>query len=239
MSEAGPSETQALVREINDLLTAREDAVEKARQRASDLAHGLKTPLTLMAQIVERMSARRDDGMAEEMHEQISIIRKRVDRQLALARMAAVHTGSTDVTEVTGKLVEIMRRISEGDRVLWETSLPDGLVAAADATDFSEALGNVLDNARKWAKSRVEISSAETADRISIFVDDDGTGVTETERERIRERGRRLDTHDSETGLGLAICSDIVEAYGGDLDIDRSALGGLKVTLTWPRQAQA
>ena len=235
MPEEGPSETRLLVREINDLLATQEKAVDKARQRASDLAHGLKTPLTVLAQIAERLSGGRNAKAAKEMQDQVTVIRQRVDRQLALARMAASRAGATDAAAATGKLVDIMRRISADSGIEWTARLPGGLIVAADATDFSEALGNVLDNARKWAKSRVEVTAAGTDERIDVVVDDDGPGVAEADRKLILERGRRLDTRASETGLGLPICGDILEAYGGSIDIDRSPLGGLRVRLNWPR----
>jgi signal transduction histidine kinase len=231
----GPSETMPLVGELNELLEARESDVEKARQRAADLAHGLKTPLTVLAQIADRLRQKRAGAaMAQEMHEQIDTIRQRVDRQLALARMSGLHAASTEAGGALARLVEVMRRISAAQKLQWRLEAGEGLTLAADPADFSEAVGNVLDNARKWARTTVLVTAQRRGRLVAVGIEDDGEGVPDAEISRVLERGGRLDTAASETGLGLAISREIVEAHGGAIALARSPLGGLKVELSWP-----
>ncbi len=233
LPETGPPETGALVREVNKLLEAREQDVEKARHRASNLAHALKTPLTILAQIAEQLSGK--SARAAEIGEQVEAIRQRVDRQLALARMSALTGVSTEVEPVIRKLVYVVRRLPTEAPLRWNLTLEPGLAAACDAADFSEALGNVLDNARKFAVSAIEVASTAGPGTVAVTVCDDGPGVAEHELARIIERGGRLDSKASETGLGLAITAEILEAHGGSLTVANGPEGGLAVTLAWPR----
>lgn len=234
LPETGPSETGALVHEMNQLLEARERDVEKARHRASDLAHGLKTPLTILAQISETLAGKRGFARAAEIGEQVDAIRQRVDRQLALARMSALRGVSTEVGPAVRKLVEIVRRLPTEEKLGWHQQLAPDLIAACDPADFTEALGNVLDNARKFAATKVEITASLSPAGVSVCVSDDGPGVPQAELPHIIERGTRLDSKASETGLGLAIAADILEAHGGGISIANLPEGGLAVTLVFP-----
>ena len=238
LSETGPSETGDLVREVNQLLEARELDVEKARHRASDLAHGLKTPLTILAQIAESLASKRGSGRAREIGEQIDAIRQRVDRQLALARMSALTGVSTQVEPAVRKLVEVVRRLPTEQKLRWNVRIAPQLAVACDMADFSEALGNVLDNARKFARSKIEISAVASNNGIVITVCDDGPGVAPEGLALMLERGSRLDAKASETGLGLAITGDILNAHGGQIAVANRAEGGLCITLTWPDRAE-
>jgi signal transduction histidine kinase len=242
LADGGPSETIALVREVNQLLEAREQDLEKARNRASDLAHGLKTPLTILSQIAERTgragvgrkgsSQRRDE--AEAIAEQVDAIRQRVDRQLALARMSSLHGRRTELRDAVSKLVSVVRQLPSDGPLSWDNRVDEGLAAACDPADFSEALGNVLDNARKFARSRVVVSAARETGRVAVKVEDDGSGVPNADIGRILMRGGHLDGGASETGLGLAITGDILEAHGGRLTVENRMEGGLCVRLDWP-----
>jgi signal transduction histidine kinase len=237
LADGGPSETVALVREVNQLLEAREHDLEKARNRASDLAHGLKTPLTVLAQVAERMGRTQRAGGANAsaaIAEQVDAIRQRVDRQLALARMSSLHGRRTELRDAVAKLIAVVRQLPTEGPLSWENRIPEGLAAACDPADFSEAMGNVLDNARKFAQSRVVISAANEAGRVAVKVEDDGPGVPKAEIGRILLRGGHLDGMASETGLGLAITADILEAHGGRLTVENRMEGGLCVRLDWP-----
>jgi signal transduction histidine kinase len=237
LPEEGPQETGALVREVNQLLEARERDLDKARNRASDLAHGLKTPLTILAQIAERMEASRS-ALAKvsgtEIAEQVGAIRQRVDRQLALSRMSGLHGQKTDMRAATDKLVNVVRQLPTQGTVEWHNKIPPEVMAACEMNDFAEALGNVLDNARKFARTRIELTGGLRGAMAWLTVTDDGPGVPDGQVERIAERGMRLDTKESETGLGLAITREILEAHGGRLSLANAADGGLAVTLELP-----
>jgi signal transduction histidine kinase len=236
LADGGPSETVALVREVNQLLEAREHDLEKARNRASDLAHGLKTPLTILSQVAERMAhegSMRPDA-AEAIAEQVAAIRQRVDRQLALARMSSLHGRRTELREAVNKLIAVVRQLPSDGPLSWDNRIGEGLAAACDPADFSEALGNVLDNARKFARSHVIVSARDADRRVLVQVDDDGPGVPEADIQRILMRGGTLDGKASETGLGLAITADILEAHGGRLTVENRKEGGLSVRMDWP-----
>jgi signal transduction histidine kinase len=237
LADDGPSETIALVREVNQLLEARERDLEKARNRASDLAHGLKTPLTILSQVAERTGRTQRAGgvnASAAIAEQVDAIRQRVDRQLALARMSSLHGRRTELRDAVAKLIAVVRQLPTEGPLSWENRISEGLAAACDPADFSEAMGNVLDNARKFAQSRVVISAANEAGRVAVKVEDDGPGVPKAEIGRILLRGGHLDGRASETGLGLAITADILEAHGGRLTVENRMEGGLCVRLDWP-----
>ncbi|MEZ5799466.1 MAG: ATP-binding protein [Nitratireductor sp.] len=138
------------------------------------------------------------------------------------------------VTESIEKLLVIMRKLSVERGLEWESRLQPGMVVACDQTDFSEALGNILDNARKFAASRVSVSAERNASAVVVRIEDDGPGIPQECHSEALDRGVRLDQKAGESGLGLAIAEDILLAHGGTLELGRSALGGLMVSLSWP-----
>ncbi len=238
LEEDGPRETAALVASINSLLEARDADITKARERAADLAHGLKTPLTILAHIADRLAKGRSGKIAGQMGEQVVAIRQRVDRQLALTRMAA-GASSCNASVIAGKLVSLMRQISVSGTAAplhWKFNAPPVLEVVCDAVDYSEILGNVLDNARKWAASEVAVQILNQGKEIVTLVEDDGPGVEEDAMPKILQRGGHLDTQASETGLGLSIAREIAEAHGGGLLLGRATAGGLQVVLTLPKR---
>lgn len=230
MDEAVPSELTPLISEINMLLEEREKAVERARGRASDLAHGLKTPLTVLAHLADELPiARREVAL-----EQIELIRQRADRQLQAARLGVEQMVTTDVESLAGKLVKVLQPLARDRNISWTIDIQPGLVAATDPGDLAEALGNILDNAVKWARSQIVLTARRLEDRVVIAVADDGLGVNEEDHDEVLRRGGRLGAGAAGTGLGLAISIDILEAYGGALQLAGSSMGGLLVTLEFP-----
>ncbi|WP_037377860.1 sensor histidine kinase [Sinorhizobium americanum] len=231
---SGPSEVQPLVSEINLLLKEREVAVERARARASDLAHGLKTPLTVLAQLADRLPAE-DRALALR---QVELARQRADRQLQAARMGVERMATTSVMGLGGKLVSVLRPVTAERDVAWEVSIDSSLSLDVDPADLAECLGNLLDNAAKWARSFIRFSARRVNDAITIVIEDDGPGIAEQDRDAILKRGARIDSTDERepegAGLGLAISADIADAYGASLTIDQSDLGGLRARLTFP-----
>ncbi|ASY71273.1 sensor histidine kinase [Sinorhizobium fredii] len=231
---AGPSEVQPLVNEINLLLKEREIAVERARARASDLAHGLKTPLTVLAQLADRLPPE-DRALALR---QVELARQRADRQLQAARMGVERMATTSVMGLGGKLVSVLRPVTAERDVAWKVSIDSALSLDVDPADLAECLGNLLDNAAKWARTLIRFSARRAGGAITILIEDDGPGIAEQDRVPILKRGARLDsTGDREpegTGLGLAISADIADAYGASLTLEQSDLGGLRARLTFP-----
>ena len=234
IDETGPSEVRPLVSEINTLLLGERAAVERAKARASDLAHGLKTPLTILGQIGESLTGKAQAGAAGQISEQVDLIRSRIDRQLALSRIAATGKERVEAAVIVEKLLAAMRQMPSQHPIVWQAEVPSDLTASVDPGDFAEAVGNVLDNARLHAKSQIKVTARVRDSSLFLTVEDDGGGIQEADYGRVLARGQRLDERSEGSGLGLAITSDIMRAYGGTLSLDRAAIGGLMVTMDWP-----
>ncbi|WDZ76795.1 sensor histidine kinase [Ensifer adhaerens] len=230
---AGPSEVRPLVAEINLLLSEREAALTQARARASDLAHGLKTPLTVLAQLVESLP----QDQRRIALEQVDLVRQRADRQLQAARMGVERMATTSIASLGGKLVNVLRPITGERDVVWEVDIDPSISLDVDPADLAECLGNLLDNAAKWARTRIRLSAEAAGGRVRIVVGDDGPGVAEGDREQALRRGTHGENaagnHAANTGLGLAISADIADAYGAVLSLGQSPLGGLETALTF------
>ncbi len=220
-----PSEIAPLVEDLNKLLDRQEQLVRKARDRAGALAHGLKTPLTILRAETRRleMDGRRD--VALRMNEQLDQIRRHADRELARSRTSgapAAAGASTDVGQTVERLLRLMRRMPRGAELDWQLVVPAGLGVRMEPDDFGEILGNLLDNARKWAATRVVVRADPAGDTVRIVVEDDGPGFPA----QVLERGMS-DGPDS-SGLGLSIVQDALAEYGRALGIERHP-GGCRV----------
>ncbi|HXH73152.1 MAG TPA: sensor histidine kinase [Mariprofundaceae bacterium] len=231
-----PAEIEPLVAEANRLLVAIRQRLERSRNAIGNLAHALKTPLTVATQILEREPSNQD---RRELQQQIGLIQQRIQRELSHARMAGQSPGGfwrSPVTDIQD-LVNTMQRIHRktiGSRL----QLAADSVLRADREDMMELVGNLLDNACKWAAGEVRLGVTEHP--LTIIVEDDGPGMDEPTRERVLGRGVRADESKAGHGLGLAIVSDLVNAYAGSLELDRSPeLGGLKVTVQLPVDMQS
>jgi len=229
----GPSEVKPLVREINLLLSERETAIERARARASDLAHGLKTPLTVLSHLVEALP----EDQRETALQQIELVRQRADRQLQAARMGVEQMATTSLLGIAGKLVNVLTPFTEEKGIDWHLDIDPALTVQADPADIAEALGNVLDNAVRFARTRIDLSAGRLQDDVVLSVSDDGPGADPGSYDLMLKRGVRIDEGTAGTGLGLAISGDILEAYGGRLDLSASRWGGLQVKLMLPAMA--
>jgi signal transduction histidine kinase len=229
-----PSEVQPLASEVNELLTLHETSLTDARERASDLAHGLKTPLTVMQTIARDLRKVNQSEQADEIDTQVASMRHYIERELARVRTQVPSNAKTQAAPVVDKMVSTIRRFPRETPLEWHVDIPDDLTTPFDAHDLSEMLGNILDNARKWANSQVRIYSKNLPDgRASITIEDDGPGVPDEMLRTILARGERLDPSVQGTGLGLAICADMAESYGAEFTLAKSELGGLSVTIMW------
>ena len=231
-----PDEVMPLVDETNALLDGQRRQLRAARERAADLAHGLKTPLAVMAAKSRHLRRLGQAEIADDVDRQIEVMRRHVERELARARArgGSVVGLSTDIADLARRLVDALRSLPRAEPLSWSASLPDELFVPVDGDDFNNLAGNLFENAQKWAKSRVEVRLSTVAGMLKLSVDDDGPGIGDDHIDRVLMRGERADTAVPGTGLGLAIVSDLVEMYQGALTLDRSALGGLKVTVTLP-----
>lgn len=234
-----PSEVMPLVAEVNSLLDAQDKAIEQARRRAADLAHGLKSPLQVLAMDAERLRSRGEAQLADEIEELAEGMRRHIGRELSRVRLqprSAAATLRTPVGPVVEQLVRTLARSPMGQALHFDIAIPTVTVAAIPLEDLTELIGNLLDNAVKWATSEVHVR-AETGPGLALVIEDDGPGVSPELLASLGERGVRLDETVEGTGLGLAIASDIVEAYGARLAFGNRDQGGFRVTLTQPAQA--
>jgi len=240
-----PSEIEPLVDELNALLTHNEQVVERARTHVGNLAHALKTPLAVLANEARSVNegqaaneGRADEtGLAQVVARQVAAMRRHVDHYLTRARTAAaggVIGARTSVAGAAGDLKRTLERIhAERDLDIRLQAAP-ALFFRGEHQDFDEMLGNLMDNACKWAARKVQVSCTRRDGRLVIHVDDDGPGISQEEIDEVFGRGRRIDEAVPGSGLGLSIVRDIAELYGGSVHLSRAPLGGLRATLILP-----
>lgn len=241
MNEETPLEVRGLVKELNLLLAGQEAEIARARGRAADLAHGLKTPLAALAGDARLVREAGRPDIADSMDRIGETMRRHVERELTRARVRAAalqSVGGAPVREIVDALVRTLARTDRGAEVSYQNRVALDAVAPFDRADLLELLGNLLDNATRHARSRVRASSEKEGADFIIRVDDDGPGIDPGMEDFIRQRGGRLD-HGGSAGLGLAIVQDILEAYGWRMDFSRSPLGGLRVSLGRDHEAEA
>ncbi|MBN9147580.1 MULTISPECIES: sensor histidine kinase [unclassified Nitrobacter] len=235
-----PVEIAPLARETNALIDANREIVERARTHVGNLAHAVKTPLSV---IVNEANAHERDAFAAKVLEQAGVMRNQVAHHLERARIAARLTVVATVTDVA-PVIEALRRTMEKIHRNRGVAIDIDASAAAkfrgERQDLEEMAGNLVDNACKWARSRVRIeASVRPADAVRpamlhIVVDDDGRGLSGEERMQASQRGRRLDETKPGSGLGLSIVTDLAALYGGSLMLGTAPIGGLRAELVLP-----
>ncbi len=232
---AFPNEVLPLTAEVDALIEAREKQVAKARARAADLAHGLKTPLQILSGDVRRLRERAQDDVATDIEQVADAMRRHVDRELARGRLASRNAWAwCDVRQVVQRVAAVMQRTPEGAALKWTVEAPKGIRARIDADDLAEALGNLVENAARHASSEISISVGANDDGVVFTVSDDGEGIPEELVESALARGTRLDGLGSGAGLGLAIVLEVVEAWRGKLSLRNRKGGGLEAKLVLP-----
>jgi signal transduction histidine kinase len=231
-----PSEVQPLIDELNALLEERQKAVKRAMATAGDLAHGLKTPLALLAQEAERACSQGNRELAENIGQQVERMSRQVNYHLARARaVSGVASGvRCPVAPAVDALIRTLAKLYAGRALEILPDIAPELCARVQPEDLDEMLGNLLDNACKWAKSKIVVKAARSGSTIVFTVDDDGPGLGRALRSAVLERGVRIDEKAPGSGLGLAIVRDLAELYGGSICLDDSALGGLQVRVSLP-----
>jgi signal transduction histidine kinase len=234
-----PTEVVPLVDDLNLLLEERERRVARAVAKAGDLAHGLKTPLAVLAKDIDCAEAAGQRDLAASMRLQVERMRRHIDWHLAQARATAAGPASgarANIGECARGLVRTMEHLYADRALAITVDVPSDLTARVPIEDLEEMLGNLLDNGCKWARSRVSVTAALHASRIVIDVDDDGAGLESAMRDAVLRRGVRADEGAPGFGLGLAIVRELAEAYGGAVALDRSPDGGVRARLTLPSQ---
>jgi signal transduction histidine kinase len=232
-----PSEVSPLVVEVNDLLLSQGASIAFARARASDLAHGLKTPLAVLATTAAALGKKGDHETAQVIDDLAGEMADKVDYQLRLSRLrlrTRTHTYSASINDCLDRTVAVLKHTRAGEELTWDIRLDSALTVDLDPHDLIELLGVVLENAAKWGRSVVTVRGRRDGGSVVIAAEDDGPGLPADQLAELGQRGLRLDQTKSGTGLGLAIASEIVRLNNGKIEFDRGAAGGLAVRLTLP-----
>ncbi|GEO84063.1 MULTISPECIES: sensor histidine kinase [Alphaproteobacteria] len=231
-----PKELQGVVDAVNSLLDAQSEILQKARTRSADLAHGLKTPLTVMANDAQTLKERGQTDIADELAHLVSVMQAHVERELARSRIAAtaeLRASDADIGLAVDRIVRTLRRTPKGEELVWTVDVPPDVTVEVDPHDLEELLGNILDNAVKWARSNINVTVRKGPDRTRMVIEDDGPGADPAGIKRMTERGIRLDSQTPGTGIGLAIVSDIASVYDLGIEIANRETGGLKVSVSF------
>ena len=233
-----PPDLAPLAGELNQLIDANHEILDRARTQVGNLAHALKTPLSVMLNEAEADGG--EGQLPQTVKSQAAIMRDQVQYYLDRARAAALSGALGGVTEVAPSLDALIRtftKISQGRGITGSHSVPPRARFRGEKQDFEEMLGNLLDNAFKWAEATVEVSLDQPQGKpgaMVLLIDDDGSGLPDEALADVLKRGRRLDEATPGSGLGLSIVVDLAKLYGGELSLQRSPLGGLRARLALP-----
>lgn len=225
-----PQEVGPLIQAINELADARSGDMARARDRARDLAHALKTPLTALKMQVGDLG---DPKIQSALQESVSVLNIAVQAELARAQLAPDSRGICLLLPVIERLVRVLGRTPAGANKCFDLAVPDMCNLPLSEDSAFEVFGALLDNATRHAKHRIKVHAVQDAGTLTVSVEDDGLGLSEDQSRMAVERGVRLDQAVGTQGLGLTITRDLITASGGSLALEPSALGGLAVRLTW------
>ncbi|WP_249132577.1 MULTISPECIES: sensor histidine kinase [unclassified Bradyrhizobium] len=230
--DAQPSEVQPLATELNALLVQNAANLDRARKHVSNLAHGLKTPLATLAIALQKQTPGSDD-----LHDLVVLMDRRIRHHLGRARSAALGGPVRTRTAVASRVADlalVLGKVNADKSTTFVNTIPPGLSVACEQQDIDEMLGNVLENAFSWCRSKVLVRSSEDGRSAVIVVEDDGPGLSPEQMSAATQAGRRLDESSPGFGFGLSITRELAELYAGSLALDRSSLGGLQVAIRLP-----
>lgn len=234
LPEGSTLELRPVTAQINDLLDAQEATIAFARERAADLAHGLKTPLAVLGATADRLQERGDTENAQTLAMLTEQMNDRIDYQLRMARLrfrTRARGLTSSINDAVLRSVAVLRKGRQGERINWSVHLEDKLEVDIDSHDLMELVGIVLENAEKWARGKISIRGVRSEETVELVVEDDGEGLTDEQIERLGQRGVRLDERSEGHGMGLAIAFEILRLNRGDIEMGRSTLGGLSVRM--------
>ena len=230
-----PREVQPLIEDFNTVLDRNAEIIERARTQAGNLAHALKTPLAVMAHAARNPNEQ--STLPALVSEQVAVAQRQLDWQLARARAAATQGlpgQRTALAPVLQGLLRVMGKVHAERQLHWQAPAPADMLFAGESQDLQDMLGNLLDNAARWATREVAAAAQRQDDWLLITIDDDGPGIAPERRRDALKRGTRLDESAPGSGLGLHITAELARLYGGELALEDSPLGGLRVRLTLP-----
>lgn len=228
--ERFPAEVTPLVDQINTLAETREGDLRAARERAANLAHALKTPLSALSALARKVRASGDADLADGFDASIRAASDTVERELARARTAAsVERGPCEAAPVLSRLAEVLRRTERGARLTISVEAAKGAMLPVHTDQLFEMAGPLMENAVRYAKAEVRVVAVGR----ELVIEDDGPGLGHEDREQVVLRGQRADERPGGHGLGLSIAHDLAEATGGQLELETSPMGGLRVIVRW------
>lgn len=237
LGDAHPTEVLPLVGEVNELLDQQQKSMEFARARAADLAHGLKTPLSVLRNLAMAMKADGAAATGSEVDEIVGEMDDRVEYQLRLSRLrmrTATHLLSASLNEAVERTVAVLARTQEGEELDWDLALEPDLRVDIDRHDLMELVGVILENAAKWGRTRVRVEARLLGGTVELRIADDGPGLSDAQMERLGERGQRHDESRKGSGLGLAIATEVVALNAGSVLFAHAPEGGLEACVRLP-----
>jgi signal transduction histidine kinase len=241
LSADHPAEIDPLANAINSLADARAADVDRARRRAADLAHSLKTPLAALAAQSRRAREAGADEAADGLDRAIAAAGAALEAELARSRSAVAReaqaSSRANVFNAAEAVAAVIERTEAGERIVFEIDVPEDIELPFAASDLAEILGALMENAARFARRRVIVSGVVADDEVCVTVSDDGPGIADTRAAKALVRGGRLDEAGPGHGFGLAIVSDLVSATDGAMTLGTGPLGGLEVRLAWPAAA--
>lgn len=232
-----PSELKGTVQAINQLLETREKTLDNARKRASNLAHGLKTPLTVLVADARKLRDHGETELADEIEAIATTMQNHVDGELTRSRIVSSpqqRLSDADIGQISDEIIRTLKRAPRDKPLAWRISIPAGVTVGVDPHDLRELLGNLLENAWKWAESEIRIAVNNSPDGLMVNIDDDGSGVAPENIEHILERGIRYDSKVPGTGIGLSIVAEIIDVYGLVFKVKNRDPHGLNVRIIFP-----
>jgi signal transduction histidine kinase len=237
LSSEHPAEVLPLVGEVNELLDQQQKSMEFARARAADLAHGLKTPLSVLRNLAIAMKSNGSAATGSEVDEIVGEMDDRVEYQLRLSRLrmrTRTHQLNASLNEAVERTIAVLSRTQEGEELDWDVDLAPALRVDIDRHDLMELVGVILENAAKWGKTRVRVEGRRAAGSVELRIADDGPGLTDAQMQKLGERGQRHDESRKGSGLGLAIALDVVALNSGSVAFAHAPEGGLEARVTLP-----
>lgn len=233
--ERQPREVQPLADELNALLKQNAANLERARRHVANLAHGLKTPLATLT-----VALPKDARNVADLHRLVELMDRRIRHHLGRARAAAVSgpvRARTELAPSVADIAAVLGKVNADKLLSFVSDIPPRLAVACEQQDVDEMIGNVLENAFRWARTQVAVQARKQGRNVILTIQDDGPGLTPVQMSQATQPGRRLDEGEPGYGFGLSITRELVELYGGSLSLDRAQLGGLEITIGLPGEA--
>lgn len=234
-----PAEVLPLVHEINALLDEQEQSLARVRARAADLAHGLKTPLTALDGDIRTLRGKGETGLADQIECVSNLMKRHINAVLARARIAGARrpgVASLPMRTTSEDIIAVAACTPNGAKLSYELDMEPDAMIQMDKADYTELMGNLIENAVRFAHSQVSIAHNRNDQGDTIEVCDDGPGIDPQFREQVLRRGESLDRRGQGAGLGLSIVSEILESYGAQLSLGTSRTGGLSARFTLPQR---